>query len=254
MVLNERMALGYGGVSVIQTYDPAGDGRGVWRAESVGTISQLEQATTAAVAPVEEAHTYVHEQAVAHLDETSWRQGASGPGCGSRDELGDRVLGADVPWWPRGSRVVGRDVRRHPGDGPLQCLQLVPGAVASAVWAHCSGISKRCAPVRAAPRRLARPWRRRTRCLPGGIGCARARSTIDFRSYMSPLRRDVERLLEAGSRCGMRKTVGTCRDILQRREALWTFVQVAGVEPTNNVAERWICPGVLWRKERWHAE
>jgi transposase len=43
---------------------------------SVGTISQLEQATTAAVAaPVEEAHTYGHEQAVAHLDETSWRQG-----------------------------------------------------------------------------------------------------------------------------------------------------------------------------------
>src|SRR3989449_9615912 len=43
---------------------------------SVGTISQLERATTAAVdAPVEEAHSYVHEQEVAHLDETSWRQG-----------------------------------------------------------------------------------------------------------------------------------------------------------------------------------
>jgi transposase len=43
---------------------------------SVGTISPLEQATTAAVAaPVEEARTFVHEQAVAHLDETSWRQG-----------------------------------------------------------------------------------------------------------------------------------------------------------------------------------
>ena len=43
---------------------------------SVGTISPLEQATTAAVAtPVEEARTYVHKQAVAHLDETSWRQG-----------------------------------------------------------------------------------------------------------------------------------------------------------------------------------
>jgi len=35
---------------------------------------------------------------------------------------------------------------------------------------------------------------------------------------------------------------------LKRREALWTFVQVAGVEPTNNVAERAIRPGVLWRK------
>jgi transposase len=44
---------------------------------SVGTISQLEQATTAAVvAPVEEARTSVHTQAVAHLDATRWRQGA----------------------------------------------------------------------------------------------------------------------------------------------------------------------------------
>jgi transposase len=43
---------------------------------SVGTVSQLEQATTAAVAaPVEEARTSVHKQAVAHLDETRWRQG-----------------------------------------------------------------------------------------------------------------------------------------------------------------------------------
>jgi len=43
---------------------------------SVGTISQLEQATTEAVAaPVEEARTYVHAQAVAHRDETSGRQG-----------------------------------------------------------------------------------------------------------------------------------------------------------------------------------
>ena len=43
---------------------------------SVGTISQLERATTAALgAPVEEACAYVHTQGVAHLDETSWRQG-----------------------------------------------------------------------------------------------------------------------------------------------------------------------------------
>ena len=42
----------------------------------VGTISQLEQATTEVrAAPVEEARTYVHEQAVAHLDETSGRHG-----------------------------------------------------------------------------------------------------------------------------------------------------------------------------------
>ncbi|WP_089933261.1 IS66 family transposase [Candidatus Entotheonella palauensis] len=69
-----------------------------------------------------------------------------------------------------------------------------------------------------------------------------------FRSYMTPIRRDVERLLAAGSQCGVAKTEGTCREILKRREALWTFVQVEGVEPTNNTAERSIRPGVQWRK------
>ena len=65
---------------------------------------------------------------------------------------------------------------------------------------------------------------------------------------MSPLRREVERLLAMGSRSGVPKTAGTCQDILQRRAASWTFVQVAGVEPTNNAAARAIRPGVLWRK------
>lgn len=39
-----------------------------------------------------------------------------------------------------------------------------------------------------------------------------------------------------------------CRDILKRRQALWTFVHLEGVEPTNNDGERAIRPGVLWRK------
>jgi transposase len=69
-----------------------------------------------------------------------------------------------------------------------------------------------------------------------------------FRSYMTPVRREVERLLEAGSRCEVAKTEGTCRDILKRRQALWTFVHLDGVEPTNNKGEQAIRSGVLWRK------
>ena len=65
---------------------------------------------------------------------------------------------------------------------------------------------------------------------------------------MSPLRQEVERLLAVGRRCGVPNTEGTCREMLKRREALWTFVQVEGVEPTNNTAERAIRPGVPWRK------
>jgi hypothetical protein len=43
---------------------------------SVGTISQSEKATTEVLAePVEEARCAVEAQAVAHVDETGWRQG-----------------------------------------------------------------------------------------------------------------------------------------------------------------------------------
>jgi len=47
----------------------------------VGTISQSEKTTTEGVAaPVEEARAAVHDQAVAHVDETSGRQGGKRAG------------------------------------------------------------------------------------------------------------------------------------------------------------------------------
>jgi transposase len=73
-----------------------------------------------------------------------------------------------------------------------------------------------------------------------------ARST--FRTYMGPLRQRVEGLLFLGRRCGHAPTAATCREILALAPALWTFVRVPGVEPTNNAAERALRPGVLWRK------
>jgi transposase len=39
-----------------------------------------------------------------------------------------------------------------------------------------------------------------------------------------------------------------CGDLLKREAALWRFVTRAGVEPTNNAAERALRPAVLWRK------
>jgi transposase len=69
-----------------------------------------------------------------------------------------------------------------------------------------------------------------------------------FASYMRPIRREVERLLEEGQQCGVPKTAGVCRELLKVRQALWTFVRHTEVDPTNNAAERAIRPGVLWRK------
>lgn len=46
----------------------------------------------------------------------------------------------------------------------------------------------------------------------------------------------------------MAKTVRTIREILKVEAALWTFVYVPGIEPTNNTAERGLRPVVIWRR------
>jgi transposase len=219
---------------------------------SVGTIIPLEQATIAAVAaPVEEARTYVHEQAVAHLDETSWCQG------GKRAWVWVAVTSLVTVFLVRMSRggQVARALLGEQFSGILvtdryRAYNWYPVRWRQLCWAHVlrdveairgrGGVCEEIGDALLAQAHQMFSWWHRVR--EGTL----KRST--FRSYMTPLRCEVERLLEAGSQCGVAKTEGTCQEILKRREALWTFVQVDGVEPTNNTAERALRPGVLWRK------
>ena len=57
----------------------------------------------------------------------------------------------------------------------------------------------------------------------------------------------VEELLKEGA-SGKCKLSGKCRRIIKHRDHLWTFVHDQRVEPTNNIAERIVRQGVLWRK------
>ena len=62
------------------------------------------------------------------------------------------------------------------------------------------------------------------------------------------LRSTVKEQLQRGIQCACKKTAGTCRKLLKQESFLWTFVWVAGIEPTNNNAERVLRHAVLWRK------
>jgi transposase len=73
-------------------------------------------------------------------------------------------------------------------------------------------------------------------------------SRADFRVYMRPLRARVEALLAEGLALDDKKTARTCAKLLKATEALWTFVDIEGVDPTNNSAERAVRHGVLYRK------
>ncbi len=64
---------------------------------------------------------------------------------------------------------------------------------------------------------------------------------------LAPVQTAVGDLLRDGAARADRRTATTCHRLLQVEPALWTFVRVPGVEPTNNRAERAIRPGVLYR-------
>jgi transposase len=69
-----------------------------------------------------------------------------------------------------------------------------------------------------------------------------------FWRRMGPVRRRVEELLLSGTRCGHADTRGTCRELYEHRQWLWTFLHHEGVEPTNNAGERSLRHAVIWRK------
>ena len=69
-----------------------------------------------------------------------------------------------------------------------------------------------------------------------------------FGYEMPVLRHRIEMLLQEGADCRHAATARTCRHILKRRCALWTFIDTPGVEPTNNHAERTLRRFVIWRK------
>ena len=68
-----------------------------------------------------------------------------------------------------------------------------------------------------------------------------------FQNRMEPLMKRVEQLLEEGASAQC-KLSGKCRRIIKHRAHLWTFVRDRSVDPTNNIAERIVRQGVLWRK------
>lgn len=73
-------------------------------------------------------------------------------------------------------------------------------------------------------------------------------SRIDFQTVMVPIRSEVNRLLLMGIAVQHTQTHKTCRNIHNLEQALWTFVDCEGIEPTNNVAERALRRCVIWRR------
>ena len=67
-----------------------------------------------------------------------------------------------------------------------------------------------------------------------------------FRRRMQPIRREIDALLLRGYFNPL--TRGFCKELVEHKDNLWTFLDVEGVAPTNNAAEQALRHAVIWRK------
>lgn len=67
-------------------------------------------------------------------------------------------------------------------------------------------------------------------------------------AFEATLQRVVELGYQRGERTPWAKTVRTCQQLLKVADGLWTFLEIEGIEPTNNAAERALRQSVIQRR------
>jgi transposase len=218
---------------------------------ALGEVCQVEQTVAAALdPPVQEARAYVQTQAV-NVDETPWREQQR------RARLWVVVTqwvsvfcirtsrGAKVLWELLGEEyggVLTSDRAKAYNRQPLRRHQVC--------WAHLrrdfqamidrGGVGAAVGEVLLEQANVLFGWWHWVR---DGTW-----SRATFQRYVRWLRREFREELGRGARCMCPQTAATCQELLKVEPALWTFVRLPGIEPTNNAAERGLRHAVQWRK------
>jgi transposase len=218
---------------------------------SAGEVCALEQQTSQVLAPVvEELQTYCRTQP-ANVDETGWRQERR------RAWLWVAVTALATVFHIARSRgrsalheLLGADYRQVLTSDRWSAYNAHPLRQRQICWAHLQRDFQAMVDRHNAGSAIGAEllccaqdlfhWLQRVR--DGTL------SRATFRQYMSVVRAMTRDTLEAGRGCACAKTAATCSALLQVEPALWTFVRVQGLEPTNNAAERVVRHAVQWRK------
>jgi len=225
----------------------------LWQTDvSVGSIGLLEQAVSAALAaPVTEAQAYVQRQPVRNADETSWREKTQRRWLWisvtplvtifrllkTRGAAGAKELLGEVVWGIIGTDHYAGYHWIEPCQRQLCWAHLKREFVA---WSERTGETARIGLALLAVEKQLFAWWYRVR--DGTLAWP------DFQVALLPLMARVSTLLQEGVAGADAKAQGTCRNLLKREAALWTFVWEPGVDPTNNCAERPLRRAVLWRR------
>lgn len=219
---------------------------------SLGSVSHLEGRASDALKPAyDEARAAVEEALVKHTDATTWLRGGSMMSlwvlaCTSATLytiLGDGKKDTIRPFFGALEGILVSDRAPVFGFWAMKERQIC--------WAHLIrkfvAFSERDGPEAGIGAELLG--------LAGILfeywhGFRQGKLTRDeLQIWMEPVQRHVHALLQRAEAADYPEVSGSCRDILGHAEALWTFVDHEGVEPTNNHAELMLRPFVLWRKK-----
>ena len=217
---------------------------------SLGGLSNCEaQLADVLEQPYDETIEHIRQQDVAHADETGWRRGNRQRGwlwtvcCATAaafmvhaqrgQEAARKLLGAfcgtlvSDRWGGYNFFCGARQICWSHLKRDFKAISEDRGSIGR-IGQELYGLAKKILKMRRRARDGTLQWR-------------------TFQNRMAPIMERVEELLEqaATGKCALS---GKCRRIIKHREHLWTFVYHQGVEPTNNIAERVVRQGVLWRK------
>jgi transposase len=218
----------------------------------LGTVTAVAQEMSAALAPAHaEAATAGHEAAHKNTDETGWKQ--RGRLCWLWTAVTTNVAYflIHARRSAAGLKALLGEARRGVVTSDRWATYQVLGVYHwQLCWAHLlrdfqalverGGSSQRLGEELLALAEDVFPWWYRVR--DGTL----TRTTL--RTYVDSQRPWLQKLLQRGSRGRCAKTATFCCNLLELEPALWTFTRMAGVEPTNNAAERAMRPAVLWRR------
>ena len=218
----------------------------------VATVKRAEETVSEALkAPVDVAKEYVKKQSIVNCDETSHAE------CGKRMWTWVAIANCVAVFLIAKNRTIkvakellGETFAGILGSDRYVAYNWVAAISRQVCWAHLirdfRKISERTEQSKwiglrllVYARRMFHAW---NKVRDGTL------TRDDFKKIMAPIRQGVEALLLEGSRIENSKTKGTCLEILKIKAALWTFVDIIGVEPTNNIAEQTIRKIVIWRK------
>jgi transposase len=228
-------------------------------AVAVGTVSAIEQQVSSALAPVvAEARAAVQQAAAVNVDETGWREQRRRAWLWTVVTALVTVVTALVTVFhidrSRGGQVL-RTLLGPTWDGIVgsdrfSAYRWLPVERRQVCWAHLRRDFQKLVDWGPGPRPIgerllaitAQVFELWHRFRAGEL------EREELAVALSRVAAEMAAVLDAGAVRGHPVAQVLCRQLQVLWPALWTFVVMPDVEPTNNAAERALRPAVLWRK------